>query len=112
MALKVVVANKVGIKVKGTTQDEDGREVPFEFVLLCNRLTNAEMKSVMSDQAESIAQFFEKQAYGWRGQTLVTDDGVPADFSLEALQTLFTIKSMDIVCWQAYITQAGANAKN
>lgn len=113
MALKVVIAEKVGVKVKGVTVDAEGADLPFEFVLICDRLKSQELQAVKGDKAETIAQFFERHTSGWRGQNLVVgDDGQPAAFSVEALQALFTINSMDVVCWMAYLTQVGANAKN
>lgn len=112
MALKVVIADKVGIKVKGTTQEESGAEKKFEFVLVCDRLNETEMKAVMGDQRESISQFFEKRVHDWRDQRLVFEEDKPAAFSVEALKLLLNIHAMPAVCWQAYLMQAGATGKN
>lgn len=113
MAFKLAIADRIGVKVEGHTRDDNGAEKPFKFVLVCDRLTGDQVRDTLSDKDETTTAFFEKRAHEWRGQNLVLDeDGKPAPFSVEALRMLFTIGGMSAVCWQAYLTQVVATAKN
>lgn len=113
MALKLAIANVIGVKVEGSTTQEDGSTKPFKFVLVCDRLTNDEIKDTLEDKDGTTTEFFEKHARDWKDQRLVTDeDGNAAPFSLEALRVLFTIGGMANTCWQAYLAQVVVAAKN
>jgi hypothetical protein len=113
MEFKLAIADKIGVKVKGTLTTETGADRPFEFVLVCNRKSNDEMKAVLSDKDKTAQDFFAAEATGWRGQGLVlTADDKPADFSSEALQQLLNISGMAALCWHSYVQQVGATAKN
>lgn len=113
MDYKLMIADRIGVKVEGTTRDENGNEKSFKFVLVCDRLTGDQVRDTLSDKDETTTAFFEKHAHDWRGQNLVADvDGKPAAFSVDALRVLFTIGGMSAMCWQAYLTQVVATAKN
>jgi hypothetical protein len=114
MAFKLKIADKIGVKVKGTTVDEKGADRAFSFTLYCDRLAEKKLKEVILDRDTSAHNFFEQHAHGWKDQDLVVDEatGQAADFSQEALAALFEISGMATVCWQAYLQQALATAKN
>lgn len=113
MAYKLAIADKVGVKVKGTTVDASGKDLAFEFTLVCARKSNEEMRGVMSDKERTAQSFFEEVASDWRGQSLVLgDDDKPADFSIDALRLLLDISGMAALCWHCYVQQVQATAKN
>jgi hypothetical protein len=114
MPYKLAIGNVIGVKMKGTTRDENGAEKRFEFTLVCNRVGNEELRKLLTSRESVTAEsFFEKNATNWRGQELVQDEeGRPAPFSAEALAVLFTIEGMASMCWQAYLDQVVAVAKN
>lgn len=113
MALKLAIADVIGVKVEGKTTQEDGSERPFKFVLVCDRLPHEQVKRHLEDKDGTTTEFFRRHAQGWKDQKLVVDgDGNPAAFSQEALDTLFTIAGMANTCWQAYLSQVVVTAKN
>jgi hypothetical protein len=110
---KLSIAEKIGVKVKGTTVGEDGGEVPYAFTLICTRLAHDDLRAAIEDKTKTANQFFEEHAKDWRGQNLVHDAaGRPAPFSGEALGVLFTVAGMAAACWQAYLQQVMATTKN
>lgn len=113
MAYKLAISDLIGVKVEGKNQDKDGSEKPFKFTLVCERKSAEQMKDVVSDKDETAFAFFEKNARDWQGQKLVLDEeGQPAPFNLDSLRVLMSISGMAMLCWQAYLTQVQANAKN
>jgi hypothetical protein len=113
MAYKLAIANEFGLRVEGKTRDGAGADKPFSFVLTCDRLSGDELQQSIKDNAETIQQFFERVAKGWKDQRLVLDEeGKPAEFCVDALRVLMSINAMPQLCWQAYLTQVGAAAKN
>lgn len=112
MAYKLAIADIVGVKVESTMQDEDGAVKPYSITLKCKRLRDAELAKAMKDHEESVLKFFERVCVDWK-QTLVVDaDDNPAAYSVDALHELFSIRLMGPLCWQAYLAQVGATAKN
>lgn len=115
MAFKLAIADRIGVKVEGSTTHEDGAKVPFSFILVCNRLKHEELRAITEDSASRATanEFFEKHALDWRDQHLVLDDaGRAAPFSVDALKVLFSIAGMSAACWHAYLQQVMATAKN
>jgi hypothetical protein len=113
MAFKLAVADMIGITVEGATRDDHGKDKPFKFVLVCDRLDADQIRAQLNDKEGTTTGFFEEHAKDWRGQNLVLgDDDKPAPFSVEALRVLFTIGGLSAMCWQAYLTQVVASAKN
>lgn len=113
MALKLAIADVIGVKVEGTLTDESGAAKPFRFVLRVDRLPHDEVKKALDDKNESVQAFFAQHARGWQDQQLVLDeDGKPASFSQEALAVLLTIAGMANTCWTAYLSQVVVAAKN
>lgn len=113
MAYKLAIANEFGLKVEGKTRDESGAEKTFSFVLTCERLNGDQIQQSIKNNTETVQQFFERVAKGWKDQRLVLDEeGKPAEFCADALRVLLSINAMPALCWQAYLTQVGATAKN
>lgn len=115
MKYTLAIADKIGVKVEGATQNAEGVKVPHSFILVCNRLPHDELRAITEDAASKLTanEFFEQHALGWRDQTLVLDGaGQAAPYSVEALKVLFSIAGMSAACWQAYMQQVMATAKN
>lgn len=113
MAYKLAISDLIGVKLEGTVQQESGEDKKYKFVLVCDRISQEEMKRVVSDPDGTAFAFFDEHAKDWRDQRLVLDeDDKPAPFSKEALKVLFGIAGMAAECWQAYRSQVMATAKN
>lgn len=113
MAFKLAVADLIGVKVEGSNRDEHGNEKPFKFTLVCERYSAEQMKAAVGNKDETAFAFLERVARDWQGQRLVLDDaGEPAPFGLEALRLLLSISGMAMLCWQSYLAQVQATAKN
>lgn len=113
MAYKLAVDDKVLVTVKGKLLgDAKGKEKPFAFKLLMDRLSQDEITERMKS-SEPIADFIVSLTRGWEGQTLVlNDDGKPAEFCEEALRALLNIASVGVHSYQAYLSDVGVQAKN
>lgn len=113
MALKLAIADVIGVKVEGKTTQDDGSDKPFKFTLVCDRLPHDQVKKHLEDKEGTTVEFFQKHARGWKDQKLVLDgEGNPAEFGGEALAMLFTIAGMANTCWAAYLAQVVVTAKN
>jgi hypothetical protein len=113
MAFKVVVADKIVAKIKGSYVDASGQDVPFEFQLVMDRLSEDDMNKALRDQTETAAEFLKKHTDGWREQRLVLgDDGQPAPFGAEAFAALLSINGMPGLCFAQYRMQSAVHAKN
>lgn len=113
MAYKLAIDDLVGVKIEGKNQQKDGSEKPFKFTLVCERYDAEQMKTVVSDKDETAFAFFSKVARDWHGQKLVLDEeGQPAPFNPDSLAVLMSISGMAMLCWQAYLQQVQATAKN
>lgn len=113
MAYKLAIDDIVGVKVEGKNVGMDGTEKPFKFILQCQRKNAQAMRDVLADHDETAGAFIEKNAVGWQKQTMVLDEeGQPAAFSAEALRALLGISGMAMLCWQSYLQQVQATAKN
>jgi hypothetical protein len=110
MALKLVKRNKLLVHVTGSQTGEDGKAVPFDFKLQCVRLSQEELDAALADKKESVAAFMKRVTNGWE---LVLDDaGQPFPFSEENFAAVLSEAGMPAVCFQSYLKDVGAVAKN
>lgn len=110
MALKLVKRNKLRVPVKGTIAGEDGKPVNFSFVLLCTRLTQTEIEDAMKDKDETVKDFVQRVTTGW--EDVLDDSGAVMPFGGDNLAAVLDEAGMPVVCYQAYLKEAGATAKN
>lgn len=120
MAIKIVVADKVGFTVAGISNDADGNEVEFDFKLTAKRLKEAEIielqKNLMTDAAKSgnhtaVAEKLGELITNWSGPRDESD--APLAYSPAALTTLLeSYNGMGLLIWRAYLANVGAKAKN
>jgi len=110
MALKLVKRNKLLVPVVGKMKDEEGKDVPFKFTLHCIRLTQEEIDDAIADKKESVAAFMRRVTTGW--DAVLDEAGAALDFSAENFDAVLSEAGMPAVCFQFYMKEVGAVAKN
>jgi hypothetical protein len=111
MAIKIVISDTVGFKVKGTINDAAGVAQPFDFQLTCMRLDADQIQAKLkSDTDSSITDFMADVVSGWSG---VKDaDDKPLPYSENSLRQLFKIAGIAGVSFNTYLSEVGAKSKN
>lgn len=110
---KIVVGNTVAVLVAGSHANESGKAIPFKFTLICKRLDASELKDALGGGETQVDEFVTNVVTGWRDQRLVLEsDDTPAEFCPEALEALLNISGLGMLCFSAYMKEAGAKAKN
>lgn len=110
MAFKLVKRNKLRVPVKGTLAGEDGKPVAFSFVLLCTRLTQTEIQSAIEDKGENVKDFVQRVTIGW--EDVLNEDGTSMPFGVDTMADVMDQAGMPVVCYQQYLKEVGAVAKN
>ena len=110
MALKLVVRNKLRVPVKGTIAGENGKPESVSFVLLCTRLTQTQIDDALQNKDERVADFLKSIINGW--EDIVASDGQALPFDADNLNAVLDEAGMPGVCFQAYMKEVGATAKN
>ena len=110
---KLAVSNVVVVPVKGSFVDEDGKAKPFKFSLVCKRMGADAQKEALSAGDTLIIDFMSGLITDWRDQRLVLEqDGTPAEFCADALEALFDISGIAMLCYSAYLKESAAKEKN
>ncbi len=111
MALKIVISDTVGIKVKGTINDAAGVPQPFDFGLTCTRLDADQIQAKLKNESDaSTADFLGDVITGWSG---VRDaDDKPLPYSEDALAQLCKIPGVAALAFRTYLAEVGAKEKN
>jgi hypothetical protein len=111
MAIKITVSDTVGIKVRGTINNEAAVPQPFDFGLTCKRLDADQIRAELASGEEaSLADFLVKVAHGWSG--VKGDDDKPLEFSEGSLRELCKIPGVAAVAFRTYLSEVGAKEKN
>jgi hypothetical protein len=110
MALKLVVRNKLRVPVKGSIAGEDGKPVPFSFVLLCDRLTQTQIEDAMQDKDTPVKDFVRRVTQGW--EDVIDAAGQSMPFDDDNFAAVMDQAGLPGVCFQAYMKEVGAVAKN
>ena len=120
MAIKITISNHVGFTVKGTSNDADGKEQPFEFNLTTKRLDEDEMTAVkallIADAARSgnhsaVIDKLVEITTNWAG--VRDDDDAPMPYSADGLRTLLkSHMGLGLLVWRTYLAESGAKEKN
>lgn len=111
MAFKLVKRNKLRVTVKGSVAGEDGKPSKFEFVLVCHRLTQSEIDAVIADKELLTVEVLRRVVFDWEG--IIDEEGEPIPFSSSSLdECLLEQPGMRSVCYQAYLKDIAAVAKN
>jgi hypothetical protein len=111
MAIKIVVSDTVGIKVKGTINDSAGIAQPFDFSLKCIRLDADQIQDKLKSESEaSITDFLCDVVEGWNGVRDANDAQLPYDE--KAMRQLCKIPGIAAVAFKTYLAEVGAKEKN
>jgi hypothetical protein len=111
MAIKIVISDTVGIKVKGNINDAAGVPQPFDFNLTCARLDADQIQHKLKSESEaSITDFLVDVIDGWSG---VRDaDEKPLPYNEENLLQLCKIPGVANLAFRTYLAEVGAKEKN
>ena len=111
---KLVVSDKVTVKVEGVMDRDDGTPDPFKFTLYANRIGAKALSEALTDENQKASDLMRRVVTGWKGQKLVIDEetGVPAEFCEEAFDSLLEAEGMASYCMNAYLKAVQAKAKN
>ena len=120
MAIKITVSDKVGFAVKGTLNDADGKEQPFNFGLTATRLDEEALNAAQIALVENAAKTGNHAAINDQLVSLITNwEGVrdesdaPLAYTPELLRTLLKAhRGLGLMAWRAYINESGAKEKN
>lgn len=111
MAIKIVISNLVGIKVKGSINDAAGIPQPFDFSLTCKRLDAEQIKAKIKVDGEmTTTDFMLSVVTDWSG--VKDDDGSAIAFSEEAFRQLSLIPGLSSLMYATYMSEVGAKEKN
>jgi hypothetical protein len=112
MAIKIVVSDTVGFKVKGAINDAAGVAQPFDFGLTCSRLDADQIQAKLAPGSDdrTISDFMGELITGWSGVRDPDNKEVP--YSIEALRELFKIPGVAGLTLRTYIAEVGAKEKN
>jgi len=100
----------VHLKVRDGADTKD-----FKFQLEGKRLDSETARKVLTGEGESsgmtVQEFLRENITGWRSQRVVLDEeGQPAEYSTEALDSMLTISGVPAVLYQAFVLALGATS--
>ena len=111
MAIKIVISDTVGIKVKGTINDERGIAQPFDFSLTCIRLDAEEIQDKLKGDSESsITDFLVDIVQNWNGVKDAEEKQIP--YAESSFRQLCKIPGVAAVAFKTYLAEVGAKEKN
>ncbi len=111
MAIKIVISDTVGFKVKGAINDAAGVPQAFDFNLTASRLDADQIQAKLKTDSEaSITDFLADVIEGWSG---VRDaDDKPLAYSEDNLRALCKIPGLAGLAFRTYLAEVGAKEKN
>jgi hypothetical protein len=112
MAIKIIVSHKLKFKVRGTIKDEEGRDQPFDFSLICTRLDQDEIKAKLGPGGDdtSVVDFMLEVIEDWQGVRDTEDK--PMIFTEHNYRSLCRIPGVSVVAFRTYLAEVGAKEKN
>lgn len=111
MAIKIIVSDTVGFKVKGTINDAAGTAQPFDFGLTCKRLDADQIQAKLkSDSDASIVDFLTDVVTGWSNVRDADDQQIL--YSDAHLRQLCKIPGVGTLAFRTYMAEVGAKEKN
>ncbi len=109
MVFRLIVSDTVAVAIKGSIPNAAGLAQPFNYSLVCERLTADALRDVLLDNEIKVTEFMTGLVRDWSG--IQGADGQPLDFSPDGLAMLFNIVGMAGVAFQAYLEACGAKGK-
>jgi hypothetical protein len=111
MAIKIVVEDTVGFKVKGTINSAAGTPQAFDFGLTCHRLDADQIKDKLTSESDaSITDFLLDVITGWSAVRDADNKDLP--FTEATLRQLVKIPGVGNLMFRTYLTEVGAKEKN
>jgi len=107
MAIKIVVSDIVGFKVKVSINDAAGNAQAFTFGLKCKRLTSEELQEL---NGIVYADFMAGVILDWSDVQDAQDKPLP--YSESAWRELCKIPGLGAVAFRTYLGEVGAKEKN
>lgn len=108
MAIKVTLSDIVGINVKGNYNDEKGVVQPFDFKLICKRLTAPQIDKKINDDGMDYVDFIAEVTQDWLN--VLDDAGKQLPYSESELRRIFTIPGVPFLAYASYRVEAGVRA--
>lgn len=110
MTFRLTSFKTILVNVSGSINDEKGQGQQFSFNLVCKRLTQTEIDEALANKTESVKDFLRKVVQDWDG--VLDEQGVPMAFGPENFDKVLNEPGIRTVCFNDYISQIGAVAKN
>lgn len=111
MAIKIVISDTVGFKVKGTINDAAGTPQPFDFSLTCRRLDVEQIQAKLKDQPDaSLVDFMVDVIKDWSAVKDENSNVLP--YSADSYRALCKIPGISVMAYRAYMDEVGAKEKN
>ena len=111
MAIKIVISDTVGIKVKGTINSAAGTPEPFDFGLTCARLDAEQIAlKLKSDSDASITDFMVDVVEDWSGVRGADEKQLP--YNEATFRQLCKIPGVANLAFKTYLSEVGAKEKN
>ncbi len=101
---KLAIGDTLTLKVKGFVTDGP-KPVAVEFKATAKRVDSERYRDTFGKDSQVLgADFVREVLTGWEGQKLVMDeDGQPADFCPEALDTMLQLVGIESYIVRAYV---------
>lgn len=111
MAIKLAkISNQIEVPISGTLPNGKGGREPFSFTLVCDRLTDTDLRQLQTERDEqSVSEFMASVTHDWKGVYAEGDEETP--YSAEALSGLMNVVGMAGVVLGAYVQACGARGK-
>lgn len=109
MAIKITVSPRAKFYVEGTEKDEEGKDVPFKFGLLCQRTEADKLREETAGNVDMIDYVISKTETWF---DVMGADGKPLDYSADNMRQLLGRPGLAALTYFAYLRETGAKAKN
>lgn len=111
---KLQVSKQVAVPVRGTLEDDNGKEVRFDFTLTMTRATAAEIRSIREvdehGERRSLVDEIAPRVTGWTG-IVDAATGEPVPCTAENVCALLEIVGMAALVWTAYLKGCSVRSK-
>lgn len=108
---KLLISDTVKPRIKGVMPDpETGRDVPFDFVLICQRSSATQLReAAATSSGMPLSEFMASKVEGW--ELVLDQDRNPVDFTPERAADLLDIPGMASLAFDAYMEACSAKGK-